>query len=672
MQYKFPLEINDVSQIRYSITSPDNGLSWLSRRVVWGRNNPKMSTTYAQLFEKHKARLAKETTSTANAEQIFRNHMTALRDLLRHLGKHESSPVGLEMSEHFLAEVERYQASQSGVSERTKADRRSLLKAWRATFIEMEGTVDTIYRGREQRSAKMPEALATPFHHRLRAALKEAGLTPKGAASRARVSASALGRWSRGALPNARSLGTLSKIEAVLSIPAEELVGLAKEALGQGQPLSSDEYRQRLKRATAVPYRLKVRDLLPSFLEQWRGFFRYKTESTPAELERHSRGRWSLAPAGQTSSAPTVLNSKGDLVSEAAAAFWSTMSAFLGYLRLPASENGFGQSGVAVQTLAWCAVPDAVEGHLNFMTERADGAKNGSHRKFCGYVEMLTHPVHGYLRQQHEFISTLPADAVSGDWARMCNQAYKIAKAWKAESQEQSRDPAAPLAYFFTHECALTPLFEAMGRLREDASHAARGSKEEAIGRRDEVLLGVLTSNPLRAKNLKSLTYRENNSGNVYRSSAGQWRIRIPGKMFKNKSRVGRDTYDVAVAPWLQGLFDDYVREFRPRLVAELDSGYFFVSSRGGGRFKDLNAQVRKVTRRLIPQCGGISPHAFRTLVATDWLQHHPNDFTTVAQLLNDTIAVVMKHYAKLKKDDAFSRYSEYVSNMRRARGFDR
>ena len=56
--------------------------------------------------------------------------------------------------------------------------------------------------------------------------------------------------------------------------------------------------------------------------------------------------------------------------------------------------------------------------------------------------------------------------------------------------------------------------------------------------------------------------------------------------------------------------------------------------------------------------------HAFRHLVATDWLTQHPNDFLTVAELLNDKFDTVMTNYAHLKRDISFSRYEEHINRL--------
>lgn len=170
-------------------------------------------------------------------------------------------------------------------------------------------------------------------------------------------------------------------------------------------------------------------------------------------------------------------------------------------------------------------------------------------------------------------------------------------------------------------------------------------------------------SNPLRCKNIVTMTYKSDNSGNVYQSSNGRWRVRISGGGFKNRSRVGGQVYDVPVASWLEPMLSDYVKYFRPVLIKEKTADYLFLTC-FGNRLDTLSNQVSRITKRFIPGCPGFRPHAFRHLVATDWLMKHPNDFLTVAELLNDTIEVVMKNYAHLKKDIAFNRYEAYVQNI--------
>lgn len=195
-------------------------------------------------------------------------------------------------------------------------------------------------------------------------------------------------------------------------------------------------------------------------------------------------------------------------------------------------------------------------------------------------------------------------------------------------------------------------------KLRKIANAPDKGSVQEAITRGDELVLRLLISNPLRGKILKTLTYKSDNSGEVYQTPAKLWRIRLAVSR-KKVSTNGEKPNDVPVLGWLQNTLTKYVREFRPTLAIAKSADLFL--SRSGNRFNSLDRQVFKLTKALISGCVGISPHAFQHLVASGWLTKFPNDFLTVSKLLDDSIQVVMSNYAHLKKEVAFNRYDEYV-----------
>ena len=660
------MEINNLRSLRYSITDLRNGSTLFSIQGSQARFTESMAATYSQLIKNHTARLLQEG-KPDSIQQVIRNHMTALRALLRSLNKSETSPIGPEFTTDFAQCIKEHLAT-AGLSDRSKADRRSLLTAWRTSFEQMKEAPESLVRGRERRSADTVPFKQTPFERGLKAALKAAKLAPKAAATLAGVSTSALGRWSRGALPNERSTPCLEKLDCVLGLSLGTLADLLRETNALRVPTHGNAFRERIKSTPNLNYSLKVKDVPDELLSEWRALFDHKTAVFPKGLRRQAGGRWSLADVRLASCVSSPVNSKGNQVAASADIMWGRVSTFLGFLRLPAVLGGYGLPPADVNTLAWLAVPEAVEAYLEFLTERSDGLKHGGHKVFCSQVAGLNNPTHGYLVQCPELAGRLPANIASGrPWAALCDETFEIVKVWKVDSDDTSRAPEAPLQFFLAQEFPLEPVFDAMRQLRENAAKAAGGSVAEALARRDELLLGLLVSNPLRAKNIKTLTYKSDNSGNIYQSHVGDWRIRIPGRQFKNRKRVGKMVYDVPVARWLCKLLNDYVRCFRVTLVAGAnggDTGFFFVSSRGGKRFDSMNKHIYALTKALIPQCGGISPHAFRHLVATDWLTTHPNDFLTIAELLNDTLAVVLKDYAHLKKDVAFSRYEAHVERF--------
>ena len=101
----------------------------------------------------------------------------------------------------------------------------------------------------------------------------------------------------------------------------------------------------------------------------------------------------------------------------------------------------------------------------------------------------------------------------------------------------------------------------------------------------------------------------------------------------------------------------------RPKLVRGSDTGYLLLTE-DGNRLDNFSRLVSRLTRSYIPGCMGFGPHSFRHIVATDWLKKHPNDFLTVSELLGDTVETVIREYAHLKQDVAFSRYETYVSGL--------
>jgi integrase/transcriptional regulator with XRE-family HTH domain len=658
------MHINDLGKFRYSITGIANDV--FPSLIPMAQVSPTltMATTYAQLVHAHLARLQSETTST-QGPQIARNHMTALRGFLRSLGKTETSPIGDEMTGEHAASVKRYLA-QMDIGERSKCDRRSLLNSWRMTFDLMGAAPEVCVRGRERRRADIPSPTPTPFELGLKVALRQTGLAPKQAARLAGVSTSAVGRWTRGALPNLRSTTTLDKLEAVLQLPAGRLSELLRETLDKSAPLHRSDYRERLKARCEDVYLLKVSGLSDRFLTDWNNLLKHKTAIRTTNKKRYAGGRWSMTSSATSKSAIPGISTLNDRHFATASIYWGHVSAYLGFLQRPVEKDGWGATKDAVQSLAWLVIPEALDAYLTFQTERSGGLRHKGHVVFCNSVAALTHPEHGYLLQSPELLEQLPEDTVAGrSWAELCGMARRTVAEWKSACSDVSRDPVQPIQLLLDKANPMEPMFDAMRRLRDIGNAAPTGSLEEAVARRDELLLGLLLSNPLRRKNLIELTVRPDNSGTVYLSNTNEWRIRLQRATFKNGKKGTQESraYDVKVALWLNELLTDYVRHFRPLLAVAARNDNLFLS-RGGTPMNDMTHRVLVLTRTLIPGSGGFGPHAIRHLVASDWLRRNPGDFLTVAELLNDTLEVVLSTYAHLKQDDALTRHSNQLNQM--------
>lgn len=618
-----------------------------------------MSATYEQLINAHMARLQKSSNPDAFG-QVSKNHMTALRAFMRHHQKAETTSIGPELGEAFDAAVQAHLAD-TDLSDRSRADRRSLLNAWRVTFIENGLTAEPLSRIKARRTVATTGQ--TPFEAKLKESIKQAKTTAKTAARRAGTSPSAIQRWMNGAIPNVRTVPNLARLDAVLKLEPGTLAKALAETTNAAQ--SHSAYRERLSELHRDHYCLKPNEVTPEFMQEWRRFFDYKTSTHPGALERNAAGRWSLTDARLSAAVPTAMNSRGNAVCASANVAWGHLESFFGFLRMPIDKGGYGVDALDVQALAWLADAQALDSFFRFKTDRSGGVCHTGHSVFATFVISLTHPKTGYLTQSPTLFTRLPDTAVNGRTpAEMCNYAYKMAGTWKVQGTDKSRNPIEPIRNIIELEEPLAPIMDAMGRLRRVGNAAAPGSSTELLARRDELILGLLVACPLRAKNMETLTYHANNSGSFYRTATGQWRIRIALANLKNgDSKRGNGAYDIPVAAWLNSRLDDYVNTVRPKLVSGSDPGYLLLTE-GGARLRSFPKLVAKLTRGYITGCMGFGPHSFRHIVATDWLKKHPNDFLTVSELLGDTVETVIREYAHLKVDVAFSRYEAYVSAL--------
>ena len=659
------MKINDLGNLRYSVTALNNVIA---RRSIGSSGGAAvtfvMPHTYAALTDAHLARLRLTNTS----RQVIRNHRSAITAWLKATGKFPASHVGPELSDPLFSEKLDDHVSKAGLGRRSQADRRSLLRSVQTTYEGLRSESPSVATA-PARTIEAKSRELTPLAKAIFDGCAAQGLRPKSAARTAGISLSAISRWCLGAMPNARTKGQLSKLEVALKMPAGRLTAALTETLGQQAPTYADPFRERQRVLVTNEYLLKPAQVAPGLLRSWQDLLTYKSAVAPQGLSRRPSSRWTLVSPKQTNVRATPFNSVGGRIAPTAGFFWNVTRRFLGFLMQPAEKQGLGQSLTGVQTLAWFAVPEALDGYLNFLTARSDGTVHNGHKAFCTSVASLLQQNTGYLCQQPQLLNQLPADVVRGrSWGELCSTSTQLLKTWKAQSFSLSRSPELGIRYFLDFEWPLSPVLDAVDKLGTIAALAKAGSQENVLARRDRLLLGLLVSNPLRLKNLITISLKPGPAGWVYRTNQGDWRIQVPGAQFKNHKRVGTQNYDVSIPAWLRDWMNDYVHAVRPALLnGKQDSGELFLSATGT-RFDVMSTHLSKLTKKLIPGSGGIRPHAFRHLVATDWLTRFPNDYLTVAELLNDSLEVVMKAYAHLKKDSAFSRYEEHVNRMLKTR----
>lgn len=613
-----------------------------------------MQITYAELCNALKNHLGIDGGEEARTGslQSYRNHVSTLNSFLASVGKVLDSRVGVELGSNFESALKHY-IDIIQVSDRTKRDRRNHLRLICRLHVELAN-----------RDKKQDQAI-TSLSLELRSAIARTGMAPKTLAKHVCVSPSALQRWLKGALPNKRGIPTLRRLEKALELPRDHLVNLLKDntASARVTPVTIP-YRERLKLRTLDRYILPEAAFTPEFTDEWHALFDYKTCVLPV-LERQDRGKWRCIPKNAAKHLSPLVQ-RGNTVSPTAALLLGKIRGFFGViLTLPPSKGGVLSESEkpTPQTLAWLAFPGALNTYLEFMTQRSDGLIHQGQQVFCRFVAALLRPATGYLWQSHQLASHLPENqrpATPDAWRQMCEEGHKMMGAWIRQATGVSRDPVLPISGLLELEQPLKPIMTAISLIEQAAAEAPPGSMTEALLRRDALLLAMLLANPLRLRTMTSMTWSADGTGTLHGSAKTGWRLRLQDFHSKN----GKGVYDVRIATFVKPRLEAYLEEYRDTILGDKESPYLFVSSRSTEMWEGMGSHVRKLTRRYIEGSPGFGAHAFRHLVATDWLARNPNDYLTVAELLNDKIETVIKNYAHLKRDTSFMRYEEYLGGM--------
>ncbi|BCQ24719.1 site-specific integrase [Caballeronia sp. NK8] len=608
--------------------------------------------TFRELSEKMQQRVANgETPASA-----LPNLKSALRAFLANFGVSEESTIGSLLRRSYYRNlrlhVEKLQAE--GRDKSYIANRKSLMGKWCSLVTHLD------------RIEAAASNCMSPFQSALNELLTQTQTTVAGLARAVGISKSTLAGWLKGALPNPRAVPSLKRLERFFALESNSLLNMAYERQYfrpvETAPATVIPYRERLAKATKDTYRLK--QVSDSFAREWSDFVMHKTEKLP-ELRRYSRGVWvttDLVTEGETDR-NWYCFMKGKYVPTAKIVWIHAMS-FLGWLNRARELGGAGLSIDEVQTLAWFSSKRMVHRYMNWRIERADDKVHGGVLDFAGLVASLNHPQHGYLAQMPELREGLPESHRPQVWKDACQEAY----AWAAETKknllvagvEHSREPMAPIKKVLELDDPLEAVADMISRMK--SCRPATGGAYEAIWARDLLLIKMMASNPLRAKNMKLLTYCADNTGNLYRRPDGSWFIRIEKRAFKNAKGAAKSRdYDMPVNHVVWGDIERYLNVYRPMLPDADKVDFVFLSSTDEkqegyvGVWKSLNRRVFYLTRRYLWDCPGIGTHGFRYIIGTATLKKAPGAWDAAAAVLHDEVDTVKAHYAHLRPSDSGS-----------------
>ncbi len=660
MSKKKPIKSDGYSNVRFFIPSPLLDSQAAKPVGVRARKRAMTQLTYQTLIDNQQRQVTLEGLN----EQTASNRATALRGFLHANGLHLQDVVGDEMRTRHAEAVERFMRAllADGKSARALSNTKSAFRHWKDAVVSYDA-IQAVQAGKN-----------TPFQSTLVSLFEQhpAGRVAKNAG----IPRDMLYGWIKGKLPRPSNVRYVLRLEAFFGLERNSLVQLSgMRLMGQRQPSIGEEptpiiYRTILGDLTRQIYGVKP-EPGSRLRQQWTELMRYKTSAAILSgLKRTKRGQWRFSPCPLTAVTDANWWAFLDGREVASARYgWFTTSAYLGWLAMSTEAGGAGIGADEVQTMAWLAVPDFVEAYLDWRKSRT-GKRNRGAIQALAFLAALVRPRFGFLRQNPSWQSTLPERYRSIDWDSLCDQQFELLEQLTASYHreiEVSRNSFEPLQHILQLKNPMEAVADMIQRMR--AARPVGVPRKEAVWARDLVLIKLLASNPLRRRNLAHLTWRADNTGELYQKLDKSWWIRIPKHKFKNWYGAAQDIpYDSPIhqSAWVD--IEKYLFVYRPLLMVAPTDLFFLTRKEKKLDAKhtpwvDMGATVAKLTSQYLPQCSGFGSHAFRHLAATSILKADGGDFKTAALVLNDRIGTVEKHYAFLRSGEGSTRMAELLNS---------
>lgn len=617
------------------------------------KRKPKMSAIASLTFRELSEAMNRRAAEGAIPSSSLPNLHSALKAFISSSGLSEDCVIGSILRVSYYRNLDKHVELLKSESRSPSyiANRKSLLGKW-SSLVNQLDRLDALTHNK-----------STPFQLALQDILKQANTTPSQLAKSLAISKHTFRRWLLGTQPRQSALPALRRIELFFAMQPNALVTLAFEQnyfkpIETSEPMKI-EYRERLAVTSKDPYCLKT--INEQLAKEWHGLLVHKTEKLPL-LKRQSRGAWvttDYITKGKTERNQHLFIK--DKYVPTSNILWMSILSYFGWMSRDTDFGGAGSCVDDVQTLAWLTHKPMIHRFLVWKIDRAGDKVHNGILTFVKQVKALTHPVHGYLTQMPSLNQHLPESARHENWKEACQEAFE----WAAEMNrnlsaggiELSREPMAPIKHILELPDPLEAIGDMTTRMR--ANRPVTGGVDEAIWARDLLLIQLIASNPLRAKNLKLLTYMPDNTGNLYKKPDGSWNLRIDKRAFKNlRGAAGDEDYDVEITSNVWPTIEQYLHIYRPMLADANKVDFVFLSSltekpKGYiGPWDSMNRRVFYLTKRYLWDCPGIGSHGARYIVGTAILKKNPDAWGLAAAALHDKEETVRAHYAHLRMRD--------------------
>lgn len=585
--------------------------------------------------------------------QSVKNRLSALQQVmtLRSRTQHECAYADLvEDLDDTLGRIDK----SSDFTATRKRDLRSHARALSALVVAQ------VARQEKGRPKARPDSMFTAV---LREAFQRSGKTRVDICRATGLSPAVFGEWLRGRQPNSPNLDRLPIVEEALDLPQGALTTHTRRSRSVAEIDPCLVYREGVNARRKERYRLRIDQLPVPLVGEWRALL--CTRTSERTNPRIAASGWALKPREKSLIRPTVLNAIGDQVCPSAEVISAHLLGLTGWLVMPIARGGYGRSLSELRTVAWLAVPEVVDGYLSYLHDRSGRVNNGL-RNFASFVVSLCAQPHGYLTHRAGLFEALPADVSAGRHADvLTREAARVATNWRCRYTGRSRDPKLPLRTMAAAGDLLATLWRGVNSLDAAAGRLPAGSVERAAKKRDALLIALLLCVPLRIETCATLQFGQAVEDVLYRADQG-YRLRIDN--IKNRRKRTGQGIDIPLPALLSDRITDYLESYRPALVATSGSLLLFPSSRNPTKpHRGLSNLIISRTRAYVPGCPGIGPHAFRHVVATEYLRRHRGEYATVARLLLVDLDTVLKTYDQNKDDFAFALHAEDIARIQNA-----
>lgn len=477
-----------------------------------------------------------------------------------------------------------------------------------------------------------------------------------------------LAAYMRGGTPGRGTLRILQKVENHFQMVPGTLTDLLPRHVSrprwtahgrrvQGSRIHppGTSYRARLTRALKDPYLLRPEEITSTFRDTWKEYLTFKTDPWAAATTTTGKPRklscWRCHPFPSRVHQWSWVCEVNRQWCPTAQHYFYIASAFLGWLRKPISWGGGGLPIETAITLAWFSDMSRIKAFMTWRKAQSENIANSTVWKVLVFAASLCQPERGFL-WRHSTLGRDAGYATVEEWRTHCAESYatcrQLMKIIKADIRP-SRDPFEPVKDIISMARPLDAVFDAIDRM--DYDRPPPDGEAERVWARNRLLLALTASNPLRARNLKELTWREDNTGSLRRDSDGNYRIYLKSAQLKNHSGAGATDYDVRVQSKLTPFIDKYLRDYLPKFSNGVTDRVFVQTVHPERKWETLNHTFRIMTRRYFENSPGFGPHAMRHIVATALIKRY-GSFTAAAKVLHDFESTVRKHYGFLIGDD--------------------